>query len=284
MGIVERAFILCTAEENKDYLVANCFAKKIFLICVKTYYNELAVDVLSDVLHDDLNVFSSNNFGREMCVRVAYRRGGFSFTSVDRLDENTLYKKIYNGYMRGQFDKPQGQLFVSLSKDIQKSKSEEFPVLTPDVEELDCRNYEKSSSIIRQKVVSVCLNELSDAKKVIVAGNGIKNVEEYKNIREFAKLSGASSAGSRPVVMRGIVPMQRLIGISGETVSPDICITFAISGAPAFWSGIEGAKTIISINNDENTIIFKKCDFGIVGDYKEFIEEWKDYERGGFIE
>ena len=44
--------------------------------------------------------------------------------------------------------------------------------------------------------------------------------------------------------MNALLPMDRLIGVSGNIIQPEICIVLGASGAPAFYSGIEKANIL----------------------------------------
>ena len=53
---------------------------------------------------------------------------------------------------------------------------------------------------------------------------------------------------------------------TGVTVSPDLYIGLGVSGAIQHKSGMQTAKKIIVINNDEDAPLFEIADLGVVGD------------------
>ena len=69
----------------------------------------------------------------------------------------------------------------------------------------------------------------------------------------------------------GWLPQNYQVGQSGKTVSPRIYFAIGISGAVQHLAGIAGADTVIAVNTDPEAEIFKRADYGIVGDYKEIL-------------
>ena len=67
--------------------------------------------------------------------------------------------------------------------------------------------------------------------------------------------------------------MHRLIGVSGTIARPEVCIAAGVSGAGAFYAGIEKSKFIIAINNDPQPRIVKAADVAVIDDYKAVMEE-----------
>ena len=57
-----------------------------------------------------------------------------------------------------------------------------------------------------------------------------------------------------------------MLGISGEKIFPELYLSFGISGAIQHVVGIAKSKTIIAINKDPNTPIFKVADYCIIDD------------------
>jgi electron transfer flavoprotein alpha subunit len=73
------------------------------------------------------------------------------------------------------------------------------------------------------------------------------------------------------------------VGLTGKTISPDLYITVAISGASQHMAGCSGARNIVAINKDKDANIFKEARFGVVADWKKalpaFIEAVRELKK-----
>ena len=61
------------------------------------------------------------------------------------------------------------------------------------------------------------------------------------------------------------------MGLTGKTITPDLYITDAISGASQHMAGCSGAKHVVAINRDQDANIFKSCSYGVVGDWNKVL-------------
>ena len=68
------------------------------------------------------------------------------------------------------------------------------------------------------------------------------------------------------------MPEHLQIGISGESIKPNLYLAIGISGAIQHVVGITDSDTIIAINTDPNAAIFKTSDYCVIGDAKEIVD------------
>ena len=108
---------------------------------------------------------------------------------------------------------------------------------------------------------------INKAERLVSAGQGVGARENMKLIENVAKHVGAAISSSRPVAETlKYLPLDRYVGMSGQSFKGNLYIAAGISGAGQHLKGLKEASTIVAINNNPNAKIFKNCDYGIVGD------------------
>lgn len=121
---------------------------------------------------------------------------------------------------------------------------------------------------------------IEKAEVIIAIGRGLSK-SDYQLAYELCKVFNNSTIGcSRPLVDQGLMPRSKQVGQTGKTVRPKLYIAIGISGAVQHIAGMKDSKYVVAINKDPNAEIFKFCDFGIVGDYKEIIPQLIEVLRG----
>ncbi len=108
--------------------------------------------------------------------------------------------------------------------------------------------------------------DLGSAEIIVSVGRGIQAPDNISLAAGLAKALGGELAASRPICDNGWLPLDRQIGSSGQTVTPNIYLALGISGAIQHVVGMKGSKTIVAVNKDEGAPIFEIADYGIVAD------------------
>ena len=112
---------------------------------------------------------------------------------------------------------------------------------------------------------------LTQAQIVLGVGMGIGGPESLPEVQALAESIGATVATTRNVVHSGWLPHQVQVGISGRTIAPKVYIAVGIRGAFNHTVGIQKAGVILTINRNHRAPMFRAADYGIVGDWKEFL-------------
>lgn len=252
--------------ENVSVLTAEEYVPETFLKELET---------LADP--EDIYIFGSDYSGEELAVRLAARLSGSSLTAVNSIIENgteaeiKVGKMVYSNHMEAVFCMKKRPYCISLAKGL--AKKELCPGKMHVTEVHTCDENAAASYIIESSFEAEEQEKgLEEAKVLIAAGRGIGKKENIEVLKELADKTGGQVGVSRPAAMNAWLPMNHLIGVSGAMTNPDICITAGVSGAAAFYAGIEKSKFIAAVNTDEKAPIMKNADVVIIEDFKPFIE------------
>ena len=121
--------------------------------------------------------------------------------------------------------------------------------------------------------------KLEDARVVVSGGRGLGGPEPFEGLEELAKLLGGALGASRAAVDSGWIPIAYQVGLTGKSITPDLYITVAISGASQHMAGCSGAKVIVAINKDAEANIFKEARYGVVGDWQQVVPAFQEAVR-----
>jgi len=109
--------------------------------------------------------------------------------------------------------------------------------------------------------------DISLANKLVSVGRGFRSKDDLPLAEGLAaKLKGEVSCTRGIAEDEHWLPIERYIGISGQTVKPDLYLAVGLSGQVQHMVGARESKIIVAINNDERAPIFEAADYGIVGD------------------
>ena len=225
--------------------------------------------------------------GRDIGPRLAFRLGvGVAQDCVDvDVDAGTgrvvATRPVYGGNALAKVtfpgDGPQvvvlrGKVFEPLEAD--SSRSGEVVNLQPGLD----------ASVVKARLVDTVQSEsegvrLEDAVVVVSGGRGLGGPEPFEDIEALAKLFGGAMGASRAACDAGWLDHSYQVGLTGKTITPDLYITVAISGASQHLAGCSGSKHIVAINRDPEANIFKEASFGVVGDWKAVLPAFTETVR-----
>ena len=213
--------------------------------------------------------------GRELAPRLAFRLGvGLAQdcleVSVDTAEKRLLANRpVYGGNAIAVVSCDQTPQIAAIRpkayEPAEADSSRQGEVVSFPVE-LD-------SSLARTQIVETVVEEaegvkLEDARVVVSGGRGLGGPEPFAHLEVLAKIMGGAVGASRAAVDSGWVPSNYQVGLTGKTITPDLYITVAISGASQHMAGCSGAKVIVAINKDSEANIFKEARYGVVGDWE----------------
>ncbi|MBU4214461.1 MAG: electron transfer flavoprotein subunit alpha/FixB family protein [Actinobacteria bacterium] len=113
---------------------------------------------------------------------------------------------------------------------------------------------------------------LGTALTVVSVGRGLRSRDDLAMVEQLAAALDAQIGCSMPVADDlGWVPKDHYVGRSGQQIGPRLYLALGISGAPQHLEGIRRAKVVVAVNSDPAAPIFRRADYGVVGDLYEVV-------------
>ena len=245
-----------------------------------------AMEALAKEISPRVVLIGRTNQGRELAPRLAFRLGvGLAQdcleVSVDSASK-TLFanRPVYGGnavaVVSCNYTPQVAAIRPKVYEPLEPDASRQGQVVSFPVE-LDLAQ-------ARSRVVNVVAEEsegikLEEARIVVSGGRGLGGPEPFQDLEQLAKALGGAVGASRAAVDSGWVPSSYQVGLTGKTITPEVYITVAISGASQHMAGCSGAKVIVAINKDAEANIFKEARYGVVGDWQEIVPAFTEAVR-----
>lgn len=122
-------------------------------------------------------------------------------------------------------------------------------------------------TLVEKRSKEVQSIDLGAAAHVVCAGRGVKDEAVLADLYKVTELMDAELACTRPVAEENQwMPRERYVGVSGAMIKPEVYLAVGVSGQMQHMVGCNQSGLIFAINKDKDALIFKNCDYGIVGD------------------
>ncbi len=213
-------------------------------------------------------------WSKELAPRLGHRLGGCSIGDAQAIEVKDgvvrATRSVYGGKAIAIVQANSSPAVISVRARAFASGAARPSVAAP--EELTVHiDAHHPTKVLRRHVESSSAVKLEDAKVIVSGGRGLAGPEPFENLRRLASVMKAEVSASRAACDAGWVPPGLQVGQTGKWVAPELYVAVAISGASQHLMGIADAKVVAAINTDPDAPIFKRCQFGIVEDWKNVV-------------
>lgn len=267
-GVVDRVILIVDPLLEGHYN-SDLFSAAFFNLCI-----------FSD---PSLILFSKSDLGSNIGPRTAYKmnvpivQGATEIRIPKNSNEFSIIRPVFGGNIMAEVQV--GDVHPKMI--LMNEGSYEFE--TENLQNIQEQIFEPhlKTSMIKSRVVENVSMEvegvpLSDAKIVVAGGRGLGDSEAFDSIRELAVLLNGAVGASRAACDAGWIDHSYQVGLTGQSVAPELYIAIGISGASQHMAGCAGSRNIVAINKDPDASIFLDARFGIVGDWKDVLPPLKD--------
>ncbi len=257
---------LSFAEAKADYLY---LAKPNFDYASVT----VAMEKLSETVNPNIIVFSSTKLGKEVSARFAQRKNIPCITeclSLEIEDSSITVSRYSLGGKTVAKLRTSLPAVIAVVADAIEPAEQNFQI---NVQEFEIPEFSQIRTVSREEKKREAVG-LKEANVIICVGRGLRKKEDLELVKELAHKLNAEIGCTRPLSHDyRWLPEERMIGLSGEKVSPKLLISVGVSGQIQHAVGIINSKTVIAINADENAPMKEHSDYFVLGDLYEIIPE-----------
>ncbi len=228
-------------------------------------YSQTIAEIVRD--HNIEYLLGSYTFkAKEIFPRVAGKLEDSSLVNdcIDYdFEGNTATKPVYSGKLLKEIEIINKIKLITFRPNV--FPAEELEAGSPEIIEKSVSGIKKSRVLGIKKSESKSI-DLMDAEIIVSGGRGMKEKDNFKLLEDLAGVLNAGVGASRAAVDSEFASYNMQVGQTGKVVNPKLYIACGISGAIQHFVGMKTSKIIVAINKDSEAPIFKKADYGIVGD------------------
>ena len=274
------------AEDAASELVSHG-ADKVYVIDdprLEYYQNQAYAAVIADLVREhkpEIFLLGATAIGEDLAPSIAAKVGtGLTAHCIDLRMEDcdgvaTLHQTVpgWGGGKRVDIICPQQRPQMSTVKPgvfmvphAKKHRRGQIVKVSP---RIDDRYFRARTVEITEE--AKCGLQIEEADIVVAAGWGINALGSMDLVRELAEVLEGAVAGTRPLMDKGWIAPDCMVGQSGKVIGPNLFITLGASGAMHFSTGFERAKFVLAVDQNPQAPIFQAADVGIVGDLREVL-------------
>jgi electron transfer flavoprotein alpha subunit len=229
------------------------------------YAQTLANIIAEFKLTSFCGIFSAQ--GKDLFPRLAAKAKASLVNDCLAVDLNTrtAVKPVYSGKLLAEYKIEAGTALFTIRPNVIAVEA------TAAVDSPEIKTVALASGELKTKIVNVQKSasqkiDLTEAEIIVSGGRAMKAKENFSILEDLAKILKAGVGASRAAVDAGFASTDMQVGQTGKVVNPKLYIACGISGAIQHFVGMKTSKIIVAVNKDPEAPIFKKADYGIVGD------------------
>lgn len=181
------------------------------------------------------------------------------------LDKRQASKPVYSGKLLAEYQIDTGTALFTIRPNV--IAVEATPAANaPEIKTMAMDNGECRTKIVGVEKSALQKIDLTEAEIIVSGGRAMKNKENFAILEDLAEVLHGGTGASRAAVDAGFASADMQVGQTGKVVNPKLYIACGISGAIQHFVGMKTSKIIVAVNKDPEAPIFKKADYGIVGD------------------
>ena len=184
-------------------------------------------------------------------------------------------KPVYSGKLLAEFQVNDEKALFTIRPNV-IAVEEPASAAQPEI-----KTFQINAAALKTKIAQVVKStakkiDLTEAEAIVSGGRAMKNKENFAILEELAAVLKAGVGASRAAVDAEYATADMQVGQTGKVVNPKLYIACGISGAIQHFVGMKTSKIIVAINKDPEAPIFKKADYGIIGDLFTVVPLLKD--------
>ena len=230
------------------------------------HYAQTLADIIAEFkLAVFCGIFSAQ--GKDLFPRLAAKAKASLVNdclAVDLVARKAI-KPVYSGKLLAEYQIDDERAFFTVRPNV--IVVEESPTAnSPEVKHFQLSAGSIKTNILRIQKSAAQKIDLNEAEIIVSGGRAMKNRENFVILEDLAAVLKAGVGASRAAVDAEYASADMQVGQTGKVVNPKLYIACGISGAIQHFVGMKTSKIIVAINKDPEAPIFKKADYGIVGD------------------
>jgi electron transfer flavoprotein alpha subunit len=229
-------------------------------------YAQTMADIIAEFkLAVFCGIFSAQ--GKDLFPRLAAKAKASLVNDCLTVDINNrrAVKPVYSGKLLAEFQNDGETAMFTIRPNV-IAVEEAVPANTPEVKSFQINACPVKTNIVRVQKSAAKKVDLNEAEIIVSGGRAMKNKENFAILEDLAAVLKAGVGASRAAVDAEYASADMQVGQTGKVVNPKLYIACGISGAIQHFVGMKTSKIIVAINKDPEAPIFKKADYGIVGD------------------